>query len=287
MAFSAPRLRIPTDDEVMVDVGADDFEAAAEHDKQAADNKEQHEMADAEAIVVEDETEAPQQAFAEVAAHAEEAAEGGGADGDGAADREGGVVSGEDEDFWEGFEDEGEAVHDLSQLTSAFNHSSLAAYLKSHYPLLADLLPKDTKVIDLFEQVEKKKDISIFFDASDDREVLRELARFVITIEKQLELEAKMGKLKARREKQAERKAKRQRKWKQPEEPPEPPTMSLEDAAAAKLLAEAEKRPRDAARSCSWTATPSLRPAPRRRRLARCVPLCAPPPSPRPRPRLP
>ena len=130
------------------------------------------------------------------------------------------------------------------ELTSQSSRAVLVAYLKEEQPLLSPLIPADTTVSDLFDCVRYKKDIAEYFNESEDRAVRRALGRLTIVIEKRLDVEKAIGKLKARKERHAEavsKSKKRLKRWHQPVEPSVPLKMSLDEAAAAKVLSEAEK----------------------------------------------
>ena len=126
------------------------------------------------------------------------------------------------------------------ELTSESSREAFVAYLEEKHPLLVHIFPIDSTVIDLFNQVEQRKSIDEFFDEITDAAARRALRRLENEIGQRLKEEVHLERLKDRREKRLEiaLKAKnKKRKWKQLEEPEALPTMSLDEAAAAKLLA--------------------------------------------------
>jgi hypothetical protein len=127
-------------------------------------------------------------------------------------------------------------------------HEVLAAHIKSKHPLLASLLPEDIKPADLFRRVEQKKDLATYFlldEASDKAAATRALARLEDEIQVLLNEEAEFLKLQTRKEKRKlkkqQREARMAKRKKQEVEPPLPPTMTLDEAAAAKVLAAVDK----------------------------------------------
>ena len=133
-------------------------------------------------------------------------------------------------------------------LTRDSEHPATRCYIEDKHPLLLPYLPPDTEASDLFERVQHKKDLSVFFrkpgEDADPHEVARAFARLEGAIEILLEEEAQINKLKNRKEKLAEQQQKRKAKKQKREPqgpPPKPPTMDFEESVAAKVLAEAKK----------------------------------------------
>ena len=86
------------------------------------------------------------------------------------------------------------------ELSRASEHARLEAYLEKHHPLLAKLLPPDTSCADLFSEVAGNGLISDFFDATDDKETLREFKRLTHMVQQWLIQEVARSKAQLKRE---------------------------------------------------------------------------------------
>ena len=90
------------------------------------------------------------------------------------------------------------------ELSRASEHARLEAYLEKHHPLLAKLLksccPRTRAAPTVFSEVEGNGLISDFFDATDDKETLREFKRLTHMVKQWLIQEQARSKAHLKRE---------------------------------------------------------------------------------------